>query len=86
MESVINVHRRWARFVVPFALALLGLMAFSWWQARLRPAGLASPMEGYFASGLYRFGASTDRMVESLQARLRSVPGDWQAYSQLGLA
>jgi tetratricopeptide (TPR) repeat protein len=42
--------------------------------------------EHYFSGVTDRTGASTDRLIDNLQASLRSKPEDWQAYSQLGLA
>ena len=51
--------------------------------------GLSSRFEeayAYLADSASRTGASTDKLIQSLQERLRANPNDWQSYSQLGLA
>ena len=51
--------------------------------------GLSSRLEeayAYLADSASRTGASTDKLIQSLQDRLRANPNDWQSYSQLGLA
>lgn len=40
----------------------------------------------YLADSASRTSASTDKLIQSLQERLRANPNDWQSYSQLGLA
>ena len=41
---------------------------------------------GYLADSASRTNASTDKLIRTLQDRLRTNPNDWQSYSQLGLA
>jgi tetratricopeptide (TPR) repeat protein len=54
---------------------------------RLQPAAARPPAPTIeFAVAAQRTGAATDRQITELQSRLRAVPTDWQAYSQLGLA
>ena len=51
--------------------------------------GLSSRLEDayvYLADSASRTSASTDKLIQSLQERLRANPNDWQSYSQLGLA
>ena len=51
--------------------------------------GLSSRLEdayAYLADSASRTSASTDKLIQSLQERLRANPNDWQSYSQLGLA
>src|SRR5690349_12988950 len=51
--------------------------------------GLSSRLEdayGYLADSASRTSASTDKLIQSLQERLRANPNDWQSFSQLGLA
>lgn len=68
-------------------IVVAGLVAMSWALARARAsARLPELPDDYFASVASRTGAATDQLIESLQARLRAAPNDWQAYSQLSLA
>jgi cytochrome c-type biogenesis protein CcmH/NrfG len=51
--------------------------------------GLSSRLEeayAYLADSASRTSAPTDKLIQSLQDRLRANPNDWQSYSQLGLA
>lgn len=51
--------------------------------------GLSSRLDdayAYLADSASRTSASTDKLIQSLQERLRANPNDWQSYSQLGLA
>jgi tetratricopeptide (TPR) repeat protein len=41
---------------------------------------------GYLADSASRTNASTDKLIQNLQAQLRINQNDWQSYSQLGLA
>ncbi|MFN8456226.1 MAG: tetratricopeptide repeat protein [Anaerolineae bacterium] len=70
-----------------FLYSIIGLVALSWglnhWQAFGSTFSLAPH---YFSGAIDRTGASTDRLIKTLQSRLRTEPEDWQAYSQLGLA
>jgi tetratricopeptide (TPR) repeat protein len=70
-----------------FLLVVSSLAALSW---RLAGAPLytAGPdlARNYFGEAIDRSITSTGRLIESLQARLRGSPDDWQAYSQLGVA
>jgi tetratricopeptide (TPR) repeat protein len=69
-----------------FLVVVAGLVVISWSLARSQGLSLTPALaEYYFGSVMDRTGASTDRLIESLQARLKTNPDDWQAYSQLGL-
>ena len=76
-------------FSRPFAILLVvaGMVAISWgWALARSTAPSPAQAEDYFANVASRSGATTDRLIEKLQARLRAAPGDWPAYSQLGVA
>ena len=70
-------------YLLPIVICAIIL---SGWLAGYRTPSKAAYAEDYFSAGVYRTGASTDRLVSSLQTRLREHPEDWQAYSQLGMA
>ena len=71
--------------VVTFALVVLIAVIASWWFAA-RELVPQFTMESFAADASSRSGASIDAQIASLQERLRKDPGDWQSYSQLGLA
>lgn len=74
------------RAAVVALVSATALVAVSWGLAGVRSPQPSAVVEDYFGDSVSRTGASTDRLVESLQARLRATPDDWQAYSQLGVA
>lgn len=79
-------NRSLSRLVLLVFVTALIILA-SWRLTSTR--GLASRLEdayAYLADSASRTSASTDKLVQSLQDRLRANPNDWQSYSQLGLA
>lgn len=70
-----------------FLFVVTGLVIISWSLVRFQALSLTPTVaEHYFSGVADRTGAATDRLVENLQARLKTNPDDWPAYSQLGLA
>jgi len=68
-------------------LVVSALVAASWAMARQSsPGQTADVAEDYFSNAMYRTSVGTDKLIEGLQARLRSNSNDWASYSQLGLA
>ena len=70
-----------------FVLMIAVLIAASWIVTRITTGHTSTgSVEDYFGQTVHRAGITTDRLIDTLQARLRSTSDDWQAYSQLGLA
>lgn len=70
-----------------FLFIITGLVVLSWGLARSQGLSLTPALaEHYFGGVADRTGSSTNRLIESLQTRLKTNPDDWPAYSQLGLA
>ena len=69
-----------------FALITLLMVIASWWFASGRSQFPSLNLDTFTADAASRTSASTDKVVQSLQERLRANPNDWQSYSQLGLA
>jgi tetratricopeptide (TPR) repeat protein len=75
------------RSILSLSLVALAIVAASWISAAAtRPSPASDLSDDYLAGAVERAGASTDRLIEQLQARLKSAPNSWQAYSQLGVA
>ncbi len=68
-------------------IMVIALIAVSWAIAQANAAAnMVTAADDYFAHAAHRTGAKTDQLIQDLQTHLRSVPNDWQAFSQLGLA
>lgn len=68
-------------------IIIVMLIGASWLITRAR--SISAPLDAaqdYFAETVHRAGAATDRLIDTLQTRLKSAPNDQAAYSQLGLA
>lgn len=78
------MRKRLFRRGLIFLFSLSVLIGASWLigMARLTSGPIESSAD-YFGP---RFGAETDRAIAQLQTRLKAVPDDFAAYSQLGLA
>src|SRR3990172_8706246 len=83
---IVRMDKSLPRFIVILALASIGLVAVSWWQAGQRSSVEMTLLEDYFAESIHRTGSATDRLIDRLQTSLRSDPDGWQAYGQLGIA
>ncbi len=84
--QILSRNRSLNRLVLLVFITALIILA-SWRLASTE--GLSSRLEdvyGYLADSASRTSASTDKLIQSLQERLRANPNDWQSYSQLGLA
>ena len=84
--QILSRNRSLNRLVLLVFITALIILA-SWRLASTQ--GLSSRLEevyGYLADSASRTSASTDKLIQSLQERLRANPKDWQSYSQLGLA
>ena len=73
------------RIVMLSGIAILIVIA-SWWLASRQNKEVPFALDHFALEASSRTSASTDRQIESLQDQLRAHPGDWQSYSQLGLA
>lgn len=79
-------NRSFTRGII-FLIVAAVLIGASWLITRTRSAGGSiESAEDYFAQTVHRTGAATDRLIDTLQARVRAAPDDAAAYSQLGLA
>ncbi len=68
-------------------LTVIALSAVSWVLNRPHTVPTTpAPVDTHSARLFQRVGTNTDQWIGNLQARLRAVPTDWQAYDQLGLA
>jgi tetratricopeptide (TPR) repeat protein len=69
-------------------LLVIALSAVVWVVTRRHtvPTPALPVTETHFAGRLPRVGARTEQLIDNLQAHLRVVPTDGQAYGQLGLA
>jgi tetratricopeptide (TPR) repeat protein len=74
------------RSIVVVMIIAVGLVAGSWVLAGARASAAPDLSDDYLSSALDRAGTSTDRLIESLQERLKTTPDHWQSYSQLGVA
>jgi tetratricopeptide (TPR) repeat protein len=84
--QILSRNRSLNRLVLLVFITALIILA-SWRLASTE--GLSSRLEdayGYLADSASRTSASTDKLIQSLQERLRANPNDWQSFSQLGLA
>ncbi len=77
-----NINR-----VIILALIVFAGIAVSWRIASTRASTVGLPEAGgYSADAASRVGASVDDQIQTLQAKIRANPNDWQSHSQLGLA
>jgi tetratricopeptide (TPR) repeat protein len=67
-----------------FVAGALGPFRAAGTRARGEPGSFGGPDAGSVAAPVV--GGSLDRMISSLQDRLRSIPTDWRSFASLGLA
>jgi tetratricopeptide (TPR) repeat protein len=84
-------RRLWFSQRIPFLLLLMvaiaGAASWKFSSAVRSAAGEDSNLaENFFPQNFVRMGATTDQTIQTLQARLKEAPNDWQSYSLLGLA
>jgi tetratricopeptide (TPR) repeat protein len=72
--------------IVLFGLITILIVVASWWFASSGRQFPSLGLDTFTADAASRTSASTDKLIQSLQERLRANPDDWQSYSQLGLA
>lgn len=86
MTTIVQKLRRPQYFSL-LLLVILAMAVISWRFADLNPAPSTTNLaDSYFSNNISRTGATTDRMINTLQQRLKTFPEDGPSYSQLGLA
>jgi tetratricopeptide (TPR) repeat protein len=84
--QVLFQNRSLNRIVILVFITILIILA-SWRLASTQDvSSRLQNVYGYLADSVSRTNASTDKLIQDLQDRLRADPNDWQSYSQLGLA
>jgi tetratricopeptide (TPR) repeat protein len=73
--------------VVFLAFVTTSIILVSWRLAATQDiSSRLQDVYSYLADSASRTNASTDKLIQDLQKRLKADPNDWQSYSQLGLA
>jgi tetratricopeptide (TPR) repeat protein len=84
--QILSQNRSFYRVLLLVFITALIILA-SWRLASTQGLSLhRQDVYGYLADSASRTNASTDKLIQDLQERLKANPEDWQSYNELGLA